>query len=718
MERELNFKTFDTSKSDFNCTSGEVCVPTNLRFRPDSTLAADKYIIPDEGSGETPGGIVTPAIGAPIVEFDMHKIGMLKSSEKDFNAAVASRITGKGYFYQPFFVRYALRLSDGTYVKPSAPILMLPTVLPPCIGKTDKDGAPDYSRIGLFSLDYRIIAVEAIPDRTDVASLDIFVSETILTYIPESLDEGAIMLYSDILRGRASARRGRSTSGSAADKIFDGHYSEGNTESADHYLDAAALSLMVAGVSPNPEMSSQTASCHRFYKVASLPWRDVTVTESFSPLLIDGSTLSSLTKGTMLSMDTDLSCEPVVSSSVTANGDKIIGISGFRLPKPYPIASSTAHSGAMAGLCGIDTETCVYIRSGGKIMAMRLRDTAPDLSLCMPRYLYYPDRRAFLLTITQGETIYGFDLSPHPKLDASQWIGSTAGESEVATLSADPYPKADTSGVIDYNGVITSAGVNFTKNNVMAMGDAKIIAISKAARPPRQSTFGRYSFYAFTTAGVYMLDYSPEKGVCTASHRVSSDKCVNPLGVAESGDCVYYTTQGDVRRISGSDTTTVSDALKYGCYFDEMSMRALLADCRLYAHEGTVMLASGELLLAFDTCSESWWRVNADTAGDETENERIRIECATRPIRVDGHIAAVELLGRFQGIAGMTVYGAATPGDWQEVASGMTRRLDVICRSPYRYLRVDVAGSIRKGGYLYGLRLHLEDDQPYEITSY
>lgn len=64
------------------------------------------------------------AEASELAQFTQSVYGLL-------NPAVAESVTSKGLFYQPFFIRYAYRLFDGTYSWHSAPVLMLPTITPP-----------------------------------------------------------------------------------------------------------------------------------------------------------------------------------------------------------------------------------------------------------------------------------------------------------------------------------------------------------------------------------------------------------------------------------------------------------------------------------------------------------------------------------------------------------------------------------------------------------
>jgi len=82
----------------------------------------------------------------------------------DFKAAVASQIEARGYFHSPFFVRYALRLHDGSHILPSPPVLMLPSLLPPMLkasatastGSNEAVLTLDASSMNFFSLRYRV----------------------------------------------------------------------------------------------------------------------------------------------------------------------------------------------------------------------------------------------------------------------------------------------------------------------------------------------------------------------------------------------------------------------------------------------------------------------------------------------------------------------------------------------------------------------------------
>ena len=108
-------------------------------------------------------------------------------------SGIADKATSQGEFYQPFFIRYAVRMYDGTYNWHSAPVLMIPTTVIPML-RADNikvDGSSlslsvDPAGVKLFSIQHRILAgndFDALAAWRDiVAGIDVFVSAPVYTY--------------------------------------------------------------------------------------------------------------------------------------------------------------------------------------------------------------------------------------------------------------------------------------------------------------------------------------------------------------------------------------------------------------------------------------------------------------------------------------------------------------------------------------------------------
>lgn len=112
------------------------------------------------------------------------------------NKFIAQETVNKGRFCFPFFVRYALRLYDGSLVCHSAPILMNPTTInAPVVLWKNAGGEDSYTEADLdimlvaATLDYSIIKnndYAMLDDWTDIIkSIDIFISKPIYTFDQE-----------------------------------------------------------------------------------------------------------------------------------------------------------------------------------------------------------------------------------------------------------------------------------------------------------------------------------------------------------------------------------------------------------------------------------------------------------------------------------------------------------------------------------------------------
>ena len=112
------------------------------------------------------------------------------------NKFIAQETVNKGRFCFPFFVRYALRLYDGSLVCHSAPILMNPTTInAPVVLWKNAGGKDSYTEADLdimlvaATLDYSIIRnndYDILDDWTDIIkSVDIFISKPIYTFDQE-----------------------------------------------------------------------------------------------------------------------------------------------------------------------------------------------------------------------------------------------------------------------------------------------------------------------------------------------------------------------------------------------------------------------------------------------------------------------------------------------------------------------------------------------------
>lgn len=236
------------------------------------------------------------------------------------NKFVAQETVNKGRFCFPFFVRYALRLYDGSLVYHSAPILMNPsTKTAPIVWWNRAKGKNSYTEavcdimLMAASLDYQVVRNDDSYDLNDwsdiIKSIDVFISKPIYTYD----QEGKISSMSDAdnyntkFIGRLYAdNKNTVTSTKAEDKIL-GQFS--SKEFLDYYCEWEYFRIYAMYYSSDrtypstafhmPEftegkVSESIKNTSTFYKLCSLEIADAIAGNKRKDIIVDNEYLQSL----------------------------------------------------------------------------------------------------------------------------------------------------------------------------------------------------------------------------------------------------------------------------------------------------------------------------------------------------------------------------------------------------------------------------------------
>ena len=236
------------------------------------------------------------------------------------NKFVAQETVNKGRFCFPFFVRYALRLYDGSLVYHSAPILMNPsTKAAPIVLWNRAKGKSSYTEavcdimLMAASLDYEVVRNDDSYDLNDwsdiIKSIDVFISKPIYTYD----QEGKISSMSDAdnyntkFIGRLYAdNKDTVTSTKAEDKIL-GQFS--SKEFLNYYCEWEYYEIYAMYYSSDrsypstafhmPEftegkVSESIKNTSTFYKLCSLEIEDAIADNKRKDIIVDDEYLQSL----------------------------------------------------------------------------------------------------------------------------------------------------------------------------------------------------------------------------------------------------------------------------------------------------------------------------------------------------------------------------------------------------------------------------------------
>ena len=510
------------------------------------------------------------------------------------NKYIAEEVTSKGLFFQPFFVRYAYRLFDGSHLWHSSPILMLPTVTVP-ICKATQFPASGYSdgryRIQLdgdvprCQLYFKLLASESILNelknwRDIIKGIDIYVSLPIYTYKQESINHLGLAP----MNARDFSHFGKGINSS--NSIYRGSWSGGSFASIP--IDADTLKYLEYEESDtfltfekNERFLEQVKTCANFYLLSSL---EMDALNSYTSMKVAVPITDKNVSADYLATKPTLEDEyqshfTLIPQTAYVYNNKLNVAGGYIAPaKPFPLKS-------MVHECELSTEqvqTSVRIWSrvdGVKcISSQLLGDFTLDSMLnkgdvFYPRYLYVPIPGAYKMEISSSEKNITLDLVAHENLNGAFWFSNKAPGEDGTLLQAIPEAE-DCSKRVSIRSKIYTSQINnpfvfpaVSVNSIGTAGTATIYRMATAAKALSQGQFGQFPLYAFTDEGVWAMEVS-SNGTYTAKQPITRDVCINPDGITQIDSAVLFPTARGIMLISGSDVECISEIINTQTPFD------------------------------------------------------------------------------------------------------------------------------------------------------
>lgn len=515
-------------------------------------------------------------------------------------SSVADAVTSKGYFYQPFFVRYAYRLYDGSYCWHSAPVLMLVSSVRPVIYISGKVAGSESLNMTTqlsfpyFALAYRIFGdIAALKNWSDIVSgIDIFVSAPIYTYNQDCKDSDQLYLtskssyYDNSLNKYSGFRRGRNPS-AGEKKAYIGTYAlNKDGDYIDRYFVFADNNSNILNLPENENFIEDLQHTSLFYKIASLDIDDLEKMSAMTDVPLIKTDLTNINTLEQLKDEYNSHAEVVPRSLFVYN--RRLTLTGISITPPpaMPMCSAVqAISSTSTGSAFVQPDAIekirVFTRVNGITCTTEYSQSAADCdypfipySECFPRYIYHPDASAFRMEITACDgNHYALPLVQHPFLNGAYWFGGL-GETPVDVLNN----KADVPGaslpIPIKNKVYLSEVDNpfiFPATGIVSVGSGEVYSLSSAAKALSQGQFGQFPLYAFTNEGVWALEIS-QTGAIVARQPITRDVCDNIGGITQIDSAVIFPTARGIMLISGSQTQCISDLIDTDIPFDLTSM--------------------------------------------------------------------------------------------------------------------------------------------------
>ncbi|MBD5339392.1 MAG: hypothetical protein HDR98_09800 [Bacteroides sp.] len=526
-------------------------------------------------------------------------------------------------FTEPFFIRYALRLFDGSHVKHSAPILMIPNSAAPILPYTViEDGSS-----GVFTADTEIIHARcslffqiinaSLKDWEDIVThIDFYISAPIYTYDQSGeVDPGHLNTspeaekfshYGQAISSDGSTRAGdnhRHPSNPVADPEYS--FPAGNYE---HNVTIPSGMVWNVGNRTPSEIKDAITGIQSslFYLVSSIEIGKIAAMDAFNPLDMEDKSLRNLQTRQRLEDDYHSHHGIIPSLSHVYNSRLNLAEINLRPFPGFPLTAMTQFTGfADAGSSASPSSVKIYLymrRDGNNGWVCHSGNPraipAPLSETYFPRWLFYPDSSAVEMIIEEyhADSLKGYwriPLFSHPSLEGACWLRGLGKEIPEFIPSGNPDKLPDTFLTAPLNSIIPQPNKIYTSevNNpfffpvtgINTVGTGRILGICSAAKALSQGQFGQFPLYAFTDEGVWALEVSSSGGY-SAKQPITRDVCTSPDSITQIDSAVLFATDRGIMLISGSQTQCISDPLNSPDYFDFSSLPGLCAKFPEFRH--------------------------------------------------------------------------------------------------------------------------------------
>jgi hypothetical protein len=517
------------------------------------------------------------------------------------NKFVAEQATNKDKFIYPFFIRYALRLSDGSHARISEPILMIPNSgYAPFISFNYGDNK---LYLYAFIADLQCLFLNSIEEKWKdiVSGVDVFVSEQVYPYNQGANFDASKNLFSyALIRKENNINQVEGTSYGYVDlpdEYYNHYYGRAKQDLYDVAKDVfnfgdfnVRVNWQIIKIAPVENTREKLENVSQFYLAHSFDFDEIkkgvddTGTENYTTIKLKEGTLSSLVVRQPLSDDQLSNCTFLNAHLTTYN--QRLHLFDYNLQHAKPTVPSRQNGQIYRyDSYGELYKLQVFIRTaqGERIVECNADEGDYNYSTDTT-WFFYPHNGAYRAVLyfkgTDNKTnIAGLNLKQHPILNGAYWMADTIDGSMVITsvVNSDNAACAQVDDISHYPNAVLQSNVAtpflFPSSLMTSLGVQKIKALSSAAKALSQGQFGQFPLYAFTSEGVWALEVSTT-GTYTARQPITRDVCINNNAVTQLDSAVIFPTDRGIMLLSGSQAQCISEAINSEYPFDVRKLPA------------------------------------------------------------------------------------------------------------------------------------------------
>ena len=465
-------------------------------------------------------------------------------AERFYKQVIAKR-ENNGTLNSPFLIRYALKLYDGSYIKPSAPVLMMPTDdirkgfsgTIKILKNKDEEYSLDY--IGNIYKCYSLFfnGYEIPSEKWDniISSVDIFISKPI----------------------------------SIASENFD--LVKGNNERQGENEGEILLDIEYPSLS-NSQFKKKIIEENVFYKIASFKLYELRNSNTYTEELLIPYKFDEIASQETLPVDNFSHYDIFGDASLLYNSRLHIGNIRRYLPKIFNLSNfivSQNEFNKKVSKCSFSGAVSCHIRvkinddNGIKYVEM---DLPIHREGYLSPYISYPDSRAYTMQIwvkySDGTIRYKWiNLNSSKTENMAYYINSQFSGIELEEYNI----QIPTSTQRDYDSFPNLLRVSnhenpfyFPQELSYSISNGEILNISTVTTELSQGRYGEFPLYIFTSDGIWTLQQGSEEVVYQSLLPVSRDIAISNKGIASTNNAIVFLSDKGLMLLSGSNVTQLS----------------------------------------------------------------------------------------------------------------------------------------------------------------
>ncbi len=565
---ELPKPSVDFSLMTSNTLLGDdTSTPCDLEEVIDTTYKLAQYDNTGNLVSLSSSGMAAANYFAYEVKNDVAKKQTFKDAAQGHAAQQVALCKKENAFVHPFFLRYALRLFDGSYARISNPIACYPCItrnnyfVPVIYDEGSKNYVqtakethkflmyPYYSKLIFFA---QISGVEEWADI--VKELVVFASDDVTPYY---VDDG----WSFVLATETNETAYHDLPARAASSDFAG-VDDGKfkwTSSSNLARDVILPKFKTAATIIN-ELKSKS----QFYKLFSVKVSESKYFVGSNVAPIEDGVVTNLTSQEQLTKDDYYGWTNILAKNVYTYNKRINLFNIERKPfKGFDAFNNTPQ------VTGDKYKFTYYVHIVTADMDTWVKSDERPYAIgnFANSWFFYPDTNATELVVWDSVSQKGMKilLENHPLLNGAYSFANLPTENTFSPDSTVGVPTVDEDAKEYIDSQIFTSVVNnpfvFEASGDNTVGTGRILGIAANTEAVSQGQFGQYPLMVFTTEGVYGMAVNSE-GLYSSVYPISREAMLEDSPLVPTDSLVYFVSQKGLMAASGGSVACVSEQLK------------------------------------------------------------------------------------------------------------------------------------------------------------